>query len=65
MLKDGEIVVHLPCTISRFIVLSKAWWRIVYRVTGKRGHDNGLEAPCVYVYLLMLKQSFMFVGYGC
>ena len=51
VLNNGEIVGHLPPTISRvswfFLRHSSC---IVCRVTGKRRHDNGLEVPCICVY---------------
>ena len=62
MLKDDEIVGDLPRTISR-----ASWFflrrggRIVYRVTRKRKHDDGLEVTCACVYFGNVK---MFTGEG-
>ena len=51
VLNDGEIVGHLPGTISRV-----SWYflrrggRIICRVTGKRTHNVGLEVLCVCLF---------------
>ena len=51
ILKDGEVVGHMPCTISRFS------WFFIQRggsvravVTGRRKKGVGLEVPCIYIY---------------
>ena len=56
VLKDDEIVGHLPCTISdvSWLFLRRGG-HIACRVTEKRRHDDGLEVPCVHVYFDMVK----------
>ena len=63
MLKDGESV--LPNTIShasKFFL--RLGGRIVCRVTGKQRHNDGLEAPQVYVYFGNVKSIIDVDGYG-
>ena len=65
VLNDSKIVGNLPGIIS-----CVAWFflrcssHIVYRVSGERRHDNGLEVPCVYVDFGYVKTIIHVHGYG-
>ena len=65
VLKDGEIVGHLPHTILRVLwFFLRHGGCIVCRVSGKRRHDDGLENSLCLSILIILKQLFVFTGVG-
>ena len=51
VIKDGDIVGHVPREISHVV-----WYFIEHdgivdcRVTGRRKHGKGLEVPCIYCF---------------
>ena len=49
VLKDGEIVGHVPKEISKvFWYFLRRGGRVSCVISGRRKHGKGLEVPCVY-----------------
>ncbi len=50
ILKDGEVVGHMPRTIARYSWYFLKRGSIKCVVTGRRKKGIGLEVPCDYIY---------------